>query len=87
VYPDYCYPVRKQGKKRKTAILAATGTLKSKKIKVLTHRPRHIETAEVPKLIEGSSCASEPCRPAPIEARAKPAEEPEQRNRQSNRRL
>jgi hypothetical protein len=77
MYPDYCYPARRQGKKRKTATSATSSTLKSKKSKVLTHRPRHIETIVVPKLIEGSSCASEPHRPAPIEARAKPAEEPE----------
>jgi hypothetical protein len=32
---------------------------------------------EVPKLIEGSSCASEPRCPAPVEARVKPTEEPE----------
>jgi hypothetical protein len=43
----------------------------------LTHRPRHIESAEVPKLIEGSFCASEPRRRGPVKARAKPAEEPE----------
>jgi hypothetical protein len=43
----------------------------------MIHRPRHIETVVVPKSIEGSSCASEPRRPAPVEARAKPAEEPE----------
>jgi hypothetical protein len=54
-----------------------SSTLKSKKIKVPTHRPRHIETAKVPNLIEGSSCASEPRRPGPIEARAMPAEESE----------
>jgi hypothetical protein len=77
VYLDYCYPTRRQGKKRKTTTSATSSTSKSKKIKVLTHRPRHIETAEVPKLIEGSSCASKPHRPGPVEARAKPAEEPE----------
>jgi hypothetical protein len=31
----------------------------------------------VPKLIEGSSCASEPRRPTLVEARVKPTEEPE----------
>jgi hypothetical protein len=46
-----------RGKKRKTAALAktaASATLdepapKSKKLKVLTHRPRYIESAVVPK--------------------------------------
>jgi hypothetical protein len=74
VYPDYCYPTRKQGKKRKTTTSATSSTPKSKNIKVLTHRPRHIETVEVPKMIEGS-CAYEPRHPAPVEARTKPTEE------------
>jgi hypothetical protein len=39
VYPDYCYPSRKQGKKRKTAASAISSTSRSKKVKVLTHRP------------------------------------------------
>jgi hypothetical protein len=55
IYPDYCYPSRKQGKKRKTAALAISGVPKGKKIKVLTHRPRYIETATVPKFDEGAS--------------------------------
>jgi hypothetical protein len=76
VYPDYCYPTQRQGKKRKTATSVTSSTSKSKKIKVPTHWPRHIETAKVPNLIEGSSCASEPHRPGPIEARAMSAEEP-----------
>jgi hypothetical protein len=39
VYPDYQYPLRRQGKKRKTAASATTVVPKGKKIKVLTHRP------------------------------------------------
>jgi hypothetical protein len=54
VYPDYCYPSRKQGKKRKAAASAISATLKGKKVKVLTHRPRHYETTKVPKPAEGS---------------------------------
>jgi hypothetical protein len=42
VYPDYSYPSRKQGKKRKVATLAISTAPKGKKIKVLTHRPRYI---------------------------------------------
>ena len=75
-YPDYCYPARRQGKKRKTATAATSSTPTSKNIKVMNHRPRHIETTVVPKLIEGSSCASEPRRPVPVEARVKLVEEP-----------
>jgi hypothetical protein len=32
VYPDYCYPSRKQGKKRKTAASATSSAPKSKKV-------------------------------------------------------
>jgi hypothetical protein len=39
IYPDYCYPLRRQGKKRKIAASATTAVPKGKKIKVLTHRP------------------------------------------------
>jgi hypothetical protein len=52
VYPDYCYPTRKQGRKRKTATSTSTGVSRLKKIKVLTRRPRRIETTDVPKLSE-----------------------------------
>jgi hypothetical protein len=60
VYPDYTYPSRKQGKKRKTTASAISVVPKDKKIKVLTHRPRYIETATVPKLSEGTSSIAEP---------------------------
>jgi hypothetical protein len=76
VYPDYCYPLWKQGKKRKTATSVTSSAPKSKKVKVLTRRPKCIETAEVPKLIEGSASMSEPSRSVPVEARTEPAEEP-----------
>jgi hypothetical protein len=59
VYPDYCYPSRKQGKKRKAVALAISTTPKGKKVKVLTHRPRYIETTKVSKLAEGPSFAVE----------------------------
>jgi hypothetical protein len=59
VYPDYTYPSQKQGKKRKTAISAISVVPKGKKIKVLTQRPRYIETATVPKLGEGTSSTAE----------------------------
>jgi hypothetical protein len=52
VYPDNCYPARKQGRKRKVVTLASTGASRSKKIKVLTRRHRRIETTDVPKLSE-----------------------------------
>jgi hypothetical protein len=62
VYPDYCYPTRKQGKKRKAATLATSSVSRSKKVKVLMRRPRHIETADMPKLSEGVVPVIEPSR-------------------------
>jgi hypothetical protein len=76
IYSDYCYPSRMQGKKRKAATSAISATPKGKKIKVLTHRPRYIETARVPKLAEGPSSAVEPEFPAPTEVTAGSVEEP-----------
>jgi hypothetical protein len=52
VYLDYCYPTRKQRSKRRAATSASFGVSRSKKIKVLTRRPRRIEMVEVPKLSE-----------------------------------
>jgi hypothetical protein len=49
---------------------------KSKKVKVLMRRPRRIETAEVPKIIEGSTSMSEPSHSVPVEARTNVTEEP-----------
>jgi hypothetical protein len=69
VYPDYCYPSRKQEKKRKAATSTTSSASKSKKVKVLTHRPRRIEMTEVSKLIEGSTSMPEPTRSVPVEAR------------------
>jgi hypothetical protein len=76
MYPDYCYPSRKQGKKRKAAALAISTAPKGKKVKVLMHRPRYIETAKVPKLAEGLSSAVEPDYPALAEAKGESAEVP-----------
>jgi hypothetical protein len=52
VYPDYCFPVQKQGRKRKVVALTSSGAPKAKKVKVLTHRLKPIGTADVSKLIE-----------------------------------
>ena len=65
IYPDYCYPLRRQGKKRKTAASATTVVPKGKKIKVLTHRPRYIETTVVPEFGEGTSSMAETKLDAP----------------------
>jgi hypothetical protein len=66
VYPDYCFPVRKQGRKRKIAASASSSASKAKKVKVLTRRPRRIKTANVPKLIEGVEIALSAIELGPI---------------------
>jgi hypothetical protein len=60
VYPDYRYPLRGQGKKRKAATSATPDepVPKGKKLKVLTHRPRYIEPAVIPEFDEGASSAA-----------------------------
>jgi hypothetical protein len=61
IYPDYRYPLRGQGKKRKAATSETTieHVPKGKKLKVLTHRPRYIEPAVIPEFGEGASSATE----------------------------
>jgi hypothetical protein len=61
VYPDYCYPLRGQGKKRKTAASATPvePVPKGKKVKVLMHQPRYIEPTVVPEFGAGTSSATE----------------------------
>jgi hypothetical protein len=73
VYPDYHYLLRGQEKKRKTVASAIAAESKGKKMKVLTHRPRYIEPAVVPKFGAGTSSAAETKQAAPI---AQSAEEP-----------
>jgi hypothetical protein len=62
VYPDYRYPLRGQGKKRKAAALAAPAEpvpkAASKKMKVLTHQLRYIEPAVVPEFGGEASSAA-----------------------------
>jgi hypothetical protein len=76
VYPDYCYPSRKQGKKRRVAASAISNSPKPKKVKVLTHRPKCVETAKEPRPTEESSSAFESSHSAPAEAKTESAEEP-----------
>jgi hypothetical protein len=55
---------------------ATSSVLKSKKVKVLMRRPRRMETADVPKLIEGSALICEPSRSVLVIARTNVTEEP-----------
>jgi hypothetical protein len=66
VYPDYHYPLRRQGKKRKIVTSATTAVPRGKKVKVLTHRPRYIESAVVPEFGEGTSSTAETKQAVPI---------------------
>jgi hypothetical protein len=68
MYPDYRYPPRGQEKKRKVVVsdIQIDPTPKSKKMKVLTHRPRYIEPAVVPDFGVGSSSAAEATQTVPI---------------------
>jgi hypothetical protein len=68
VYPDYRYLLRGQEKKRKiaTSVTPAKPVPKSKKVKVLTHRPRYIEPAVVPEFGAGSTSAAEATQTASI---------------------
>jgi hypothetical protein len=71
VYPDYRYLPRGQKRKGasfgKVAASAAPSepTLKNKKLKVLTHRPRYIEPTIVSEFIGETSLAIEAKGPAP----------------------
>jgi hypothetical protein len=62
---------RESREKRKTVTLAISVVLKDKKIKVLTHRPRYIETTIVPKFGEETSSAAEAKQAAPAAQSAK----------------
>ena len=84
IYPDYCYPSRKQGKKRKIAASAISVVPKGKKIKVLTHRPRYIETVTVPKFDEGASSTAEA---RPIELPKVPIAEPAEAKEKAAKKL
>jgi hypothetical protein len=68
VYPDYSYPSRKQGKKRRATASVISTTPKPKKVKVLTHHPKRTEKAEEPRIAKGSS-AVESSHPATAKAR------------------
>ena len=66
----------KVGKEEKGCCFSYLYHAEGKKVKVLTHRPRYIETAKVPKLSEGPSFAVEPSHPATAEDMVESAEEP-----------
>jgi hypothetical protein len=82
VYPDYRYPVRGQKRKNTTSAKEEAATTpsepepKRKRIKVLTHRPRHIEPASVPEFTGETSLATEAEQPTLLSGIAVMAEAP-----------
>jgi hypothetical protein len=82
MYPHYRYPSR--GQKRKGAISGKDAASaaprepapKRKKVKVLTHRPRYIEPAEVPEYGGETSSATEAKEPALTQRIEEPAATP-----------
>jgi hypothetical protein len=71
MYPDYRYPPRGHKRKGATSGKVAASAVpsepapKRKKLKVLTHRPRYIEPAIVPKFGGETSAVAEAKEPAP----------------------
>jgi hypothetical protein len=69
VYPDYRYPPRGQKRKGATSGKVAASAApsepapKSKKLKVLTHRPRYIKPATVPEFSGETSSEKGPAPP------------------------
>jgi hypothetical protein len=69
VYPDYRYPVRGQKRKGTTSAKETSAAApsepapKRKRVKVLTHWPRYIEPATVPKFTSETSSATEAKEP------------------------
>jgi hypothetical protein len=86
MYPDYRYPLK--GQKRKSATSGkgdASAALsepapKRKKVKVLTHRPRFIESATVPEFGGETSTATEAKGPALTQKNEEPAMMPKADN-------
>jgi hypothetical protein len=79
MYPNYRYLPGGQKRKSATSGKDAASAVpsepapKRKKVKVLTHRPRYIEPAVVPKFGGETSSATEAKKPAPTQKIEKPA--------------
>jgi hypothetical protein len=65
VYPDYRYPPRGQKGKVAASATPSEPAPKRKKLKVLTHRSRYIETAIVPEFGGETSSVTEAKEPSP----------------------
>jgi hypothetical protein len=65
IYPDYYFPTRRQGGKRKVATSTSSGAPKPKRAKVLTRRLKPIGTTEVPRLIDSAKSIPSSTESAP----------------------
>jgi hypothetical protein len=76
LYTQITATLRESKGRKESLLLRRILTRRSqKKVKVLTHRPKRVETAKEPRPIEGSSSVPEPIHSIPIEARIESAEE------------
>jgi hypothetical protein len=87
VYPDYCFPARKQGGKKKIATSTSSGALKPKRAKVLTRRSRlhslekmaitpTIGKVKLVESVEVIPLAMEIVHATPVEVSVDPIKEP-----------
>jgi hypothetical protein len=82
MYPDYRYPPRGQKRKSGTSgkdvasVASSEPAPKEKKVKVLTHRQRYIESATVPDFGDDTSSATEAEGPALTQRIEEPAAMP-----------
>jgi hypothetical protein len=94
IYPDYCFPARKQGTKRKITTSTSSTTSKPKKVNVLTHRPKvhslertaavpATEKMEIIEYVEATPLASKIILVVTAEATVAPAEEAEVKSSKS----
>jgi hypothetical protein len=73
VYPDYRYPIRGQKRKGTASVNEVASAApsepapKRKNMKVLTHRPRYIETATMPEFVGETSSATEAKEPTQLQ--------------------
>jgi hypothetical protein len=44
IYPDYCFPARRKGRKRKSALKTSSNVMKQKRVKILASRPKSYYT-------------------------------------------
>jgi hypothetical protein len=64
IYPDYCFPARKRGSKRKNALKTSSTVPKPKKTKILTHRSKSYFLERAAKLCAAGTSKTEAAKGA-----------------------